>query len=128
MDKPLPAVWPADFPKSARLRILADQRAEYNRLEWARDIDGGVYIETTAFTPYGETLTIVRDETMKLYPTYQVNGDAEDPILHEVEFPPHNTWVRAQQTLSDYVIDLWGSYAAWEERTLMEMAQDPEDM
>ena len=127
MDTPSPANWPPDFPKPARLRILADQRSAYDELEWVKESDGD-YIEYVAHTPYGETLSIVRDESLMLHSTYQVNGDMEDPVVHEVEFPPQHTWVRARLALSTYVIDLWASYAAWEERTLMEMAQDPEDM
>ncbi len=127
MDTPSPANWPPDFPKAARLRILADQRSAYNDLEWVKESDG-VYMEHVTLTPYGETLSIVRDESLMLCPTYRTNGDMEDPVIDTVEFPPQHTWVRARLALSTYVIDLWASYAAWEERTLMEMAQDPEDM
>ena len=127
MDKPESASWPPDFPKSARLRILADQRSAYDDLEWIKESDGD-YLEHVTVTPYGETLSIVRDESLKLYPMYQVNGEVETHPIHEVEFPPQHTWVRARLALSTYVIDLWASYAAWEEHTLMEMSLDPEDM
>ena len=126
MDTPTPANWPPNFPKAARLRILADQRSAYDDLEWIKESDGD-YIEHVAHTQYGETLSITRDESLKLHSIYQANG-IEDLVLHEVEFPSQHTWVRARLALSTYVIDLWASYAAWEERTLMEMSQDPEDM
>ncbi len=126
MDQPEPASWPADFPKTRRLDIMASARTEYATLIWDKEQYDGI-IEWTAQTRYGEALWISQDETMTFQAMYQVLGTMEDPLLAEVDLGVFHTYIRAHQALADYVIDHWGSYRAWEEQAETEMMQEQTD-
>lgn len=120
--------WPTDFPRDRRAKILSQERYRFrHEVTWQREDEGEGNVLWWGHTPYSETVFIARDADHTFSAMYQVNGTFEDPVLDEVELGTFPTYHKALLALSDHVSDLWGSYVAWEERIMDQMAQEQEE-
>ncbi len=117
------ASWPPDFSKKRRLKIMAEQRHAFLSVRWDREDSESGEVVWTAHTDNGETLIISYDST--LYQTvYQVWDTRENDLAKEEDLGEYMSFLRAQQALTDYTIDYWGSYQAWEEQAQTQMLED----